>query len=64
MSTEFDLHLAGVGQDGRHLYTCPEDPDRIRRPMVKTADGQWREVGWDEALRRCTELLAPRIAGP
>jgi anaerobic selenocysteine-containing dehydrogenase len=96
--------LAGVGEDGRHLYTCPlceamcgleiqvdggrvagirgnrddtwsrghicpkgatlgalhEDPDRIRRPMIKV-DGQWQEASWDAALRRCTELLAPVI---
>ena len=100
-----DVHqLAGVGDDGLHLYTCPlceamcglevhvegghvaairpnrddvwsrghicpkgaslgavhEDPDRIRRPMIKV-DGQWREVDWDTAFRRCTELLAPVI---
>ncbi len=97
--------VAGVGQDGLHLYTCPlceamcglkiqvhdgrvagirpnrsdvwsrghicpkgaslgalhEDPDRIRSPMIKV-DGQWREVGWAEAFRRCTELLTPVIA--
>lgn len=100
-----DIPLAAVGQDGRHLYTCPlceamcgldievrdgrvahirgnrddtwshghlcskgatlgalhEDPDRIRRPMIKV-DGQWQEVSWDAAFRRCTELLAPVIA--
>ena len=28
--------------------------------MVKV-DGQWHEVSWDEAFRRCTELLAPII---
>ncbi|HYZ66976.1 MAG TPA: molybdopterin-dependent oxidoreductase [Mycobacterium sp.] len=102
MTTE--LTLAGVGEDGRHLYTCPlceamcgleiqvengrvasirgnrddtwshghicpkgatlgavhEDPDRIRRPMIKV-DGQWQEVSWGAAFRRCTELLAPVI---
>jgi anaerobic selenocysteine-containing dehydrogenase len=96
--------LAGIGEDGRHLYTCPlceamcgleihvedgrvasirgnrddtwshghicpkgatlgalhDDPDRIRRPMIKV-DGQWQEVSWDVAFRRCTELLAPVI---
>lgn len=100
-----DIPLAGTGQDGRHLYTCPlceamcgldidvragrvagirgnredtwshghlcpkgatlgalhHDPDRIRRPMIKV-DGQWQEVTWDAAFRRCTELLAPVIA--
>jgi anaerobic selenocysteine-containing dehydrogenase len=29
--------------------------------MIKV-DGQWHEVGWDAAFRRCTELLAPVIA--
>lgn len=52
-----------------HGHLCPKgatlgavhhDPDRIRAPMVKV-DGQWREVGWDEAFRRCTEILAPVI---
>ena len=46
---------------GASLGALHEDPDRIRRPMVKDADGQWREAGWDEAFRRCTELLAPVI---
>jgi anaerobic selenocysteine-containing dehydrogenase len=99
------LALAGIDEDGRHLYTCPlceamcgleiqveggrvasirgnrddtwsrghlcpkgaslgslhEDPDRIRHPMIKV-DGKWREVSWDAAFRRCTELLAPVIA--
>jgi anaerobic selenocysteine-containing dehydrogenase len=104
VTTGLTKPLAGVGEDGRHLYTCPlceamcgleihvkdgrvtsirgnrddtwshghicpkgatlgavhEDPDRIRRPMIKV-DGQWQEVSWDAALRRCTELLAPVI---
>lgn len=99
------IELAAIGQDGRHVYTCPlceamcgleiqvsdgrvegirgnhndvwsrghlcpkgaslgaihEDPDRIRKPMIKV-DGQWYEVGWEAAFRRCTELLAPVIA--
>jgi anaerobic selenocysteine-containing dehydrogenase len=95
---------AGIGEDGRHVYTCPlceamcgleiqvddgrvssirgnrddswshghlcpkgaslgglhEDPDRIRHPMIKV-NGQWQEVSWEAAFRRCTELLAPVI---
>ncbi|MGV0797933.1 molybdopterin-dependent oxidoreductase, partial [Mycolicibacterium elephantis] len=52
-----------------HGHICPkgatlgavhEDPDRIRRPLIKV-DGQWQEVSWDTAFRRCTELLAPVI---
>lgn len=46
---------------GATLGSVHEDPDRIRHPMIKL-DGQWREVSWDEAFRRCTELLAPVIA--
>jgi anaerobic selenocysteine-containing dehydrogenase len=104
MTTESLNLLAGVGEDGRHLYTCPlceamcgleiqvadgqvasirgnredtwsrghicpkgaslgvvhHDPDRIRRPMIKV-DGEWQEVSWEAAFRRCTELLAPVI---
>jgi len=50
-------------------HTCPkgvslaalhDDPDRIRRPLIKV-DGRWQEVSWDVAFRRCTELLAPVI---
>jgi len=50
-------------------YVCPKgttlghlhhDEDRLRQPMVR--DGEtWREVSWDEAFRRCSELLAPVI---
>ncbi len=46
---------------GASLGAIHEDPDRIRRPMIKV-DGQWQEVSWDAAFRRCTELLAPVIA--
>ena len=46
---------------GASLGAVHEDPDRIRRPMIKV-DGQWQEVSWDAAFRRCTELLAPVLA--
>lgn len=46
---------------GVSLGAIHEDPDRIRTPMIKV-DGQWQEVTWDAAFRRCTELLAPVIA--
>jgi anaerobic selenocysteine-containing dehydrogenase len=40
-------------------YICPkayglkglhEDPDRLRRPIRKRADGSWEEIDWDEAF--------------
>ncbi|WP_431235613.1 molybdopterin-dependent oxidoreductase [Mycolicibacterium psychrotolerans] len=46
---------------GASLGAIHDDPDRIRKPMVKV-DGQWQEVSWEAAFRRCTELLAPVIA--
>lgn len=45
---------------GVSLAALHDDPDRIRRPMIKV-DGQWHEVSWDAAFRRCTELLTPVI---
>ena len=50
-------------------YVCPKgttlghlhhDPDRLREPMVRDGD-QWREVSWEEAFARCSELLTPVI---
>jgi len=50
-------------------YICPkgttlgrlhDDPDRLRRPVVREGD-RWREVSWDEAFARCEELLRPVI---
>jgi anaerobic selenocysteine-containing dehydrogenase len=45
---------------GTTLGALHDDPDRIRRPMIKV-DGHWQEVSWDAAFRRCTELLTPVI---
>src|SRR3979411_1741100 len=43
-----------------HLH---HDPDRLRAPVVRDrATDTWHEVTWDEAFRRCTELLSPVIA--
>ena len=47
-------------------YVCPKglaigdlhnDPDRLRTPMRRDADGRFRPVGWDEAF----ELAAARL---
>ncbi|KKC03313.1 molybdopterin dinucleotide-binding protein [Mycobacterium nebraskense] len=45
---------------GVSLAALHDDPDRVRRPMIKV-DGEWHEVSWDAAFRRCTELLTPVI---
>src|SRR5919205_3454483 len=50
-----------------HGYLCPKgtalkhleaDPDRIRRPLLRTADG-FREVSWDEAFAAIDAGLTP-----
>jgi anaerobic selenocysteine-containing dehydrogenase len=54
-------HICPKGTTLGHLH---HDPDRLRKPMVRDrARGSqaWREVGWDEAFRRCSDLLAPVI---
>jgi len=45
---------------GAALGALHDDPDRIRQPLIKV-EGQWQEVSWDAAFRRCTELLTPVI---
>ncbi|MEZ5139129.1 MAG: molybdopterin oxidoreductase family protein [Acidimicrobiales bacterium] len=47
-------HLCPKGTTIGHLH---HDPDRLRVPMVREGD-EWHEVTWDEAFRRCEELIA------
>jgi anaerobic selenocysteine-containing dehydrogenase len=50
-------HICPKGTTLGHLH---HDPDRLRKPLIR--DGHdWREVGWDEAFRRCSDLLGPVI---
>ncbi|HYI63206.1 MAG TPA: molybdopterin oxidoreductase family protein [Acidimicrobiales bacterium] len=53
-----------------HGFICPkgstlrqlhEDPDRVRRPLVKR-DGAFVEVGWDEAFAEVDRLLSGVVA--
>jgi anaerobic selenocysteine-containing dehydrogenase len=39
------------------LQDVHEDPDRLRRPLRRTASG-WEEIGWDEALDEAARRLA------
>ena len=39
------------------LQDVHEDPDRLRRPVVRTPKGTWREVSWDDAIRYAAEKL-------
>jgi anaerobic selenocysteine-containing dehydrogenase len=46
---------------GASLKALHEDPDRLRRPMVKRA-GQWHEATWDEAFAEIDRRLVPLVA--
>ncbi|HEY3655263.1 MAG TPA: molybdopterin-dependent oxidoreductase [Steroidobacteraceae bacterium] len=41
---------------GTTLGALHDDPDRIRVPLIRDKD-TWREAGWEEALRKCEELI-------
>ncbi|MBA3358395.1 MAG: molybdopterin-dependent oxidoreductase [Thermoleophilaceae bacterium] len=54
-----------------HGFICPkatglkhlqEDPDRLRTPLVKQADGSFSEASWEEALKMVDERLSPILA--
>lgn len=44
---------------GATLGQVHEDPDRLRAPLVRTANGTFREVGWPEAYEEVERLLRP-----
>jgi anaerobic selenocysteine-containing dehydrogenase len=54
-----------------HGFLCPkgvalkelhEDPDRIRTPLIRTADGRFAPVAWDEAFAEVDRRLSPILA--
>ena len=48
-------HICPKALGLKDLY---EDPDRLKRPIKKTADG-WQEISWEEAF----DLAASKLAG-
>ena len=44
---------------GVALKELHEDPDRLRAPLLKRADGEFEEVSWDEAFAFVAERLGP-----
>ncbi|MBM6405367.1 molybdopterin-dependent oxidoreductase [Phycicoccus sp. CSK15P-2] len=40
------------------LPQIQEDPDRLRRPLVRGADGELHEATWDDAVARAVDLIA------
>jgi len=35
---------------GARIADLHEDPSRLKKPLRKTPDGSWEEIGWEEAL--------------
>jgi anaerobic selenocysteine-containing dehydrogenase len=46
---------------GAALTQLHEDPDRVRTPLIRTADG-FRAASWDEAFALIDERLSPILA--
>ncbi|MEO1060658.1 MAG: molybdopterin-dependent oxidoreductase [Actinomycetota bacterium] len=57
-----DVFSAGfICPKGSTLRQLHEDPDRLRRPLVRR-DGELVEVSWDEAFEEIERRLAPIVA--
>lgn len=54
---ETSLLTGGDGIRDEKLQRRGLPTDRIRAPMIRAHDGQWREVSWDEALDRAAWLF-------
>lgn len=52
-------HICPKGTTLGHLH---DDPDRLRGPLVRTADGTFREVDWPEAYEEVERVLRPVLA--
>src|SRR5436305_103990 len=47
---------------GYALKELHSDPDRIRTPLIRQADGSFREASWDEAFELIDRRLTPILA--
>jgi anaerobic selenocysteine-containing dehydrogenase len=47
---------------GTSLKALHEDPDRLRTPLIRGADGVHREATWDEAFAEIDRRLLPLVA--
>ncbi len=54
-------HICPKGTVLHHLH---EDPDRVRKPLVRGKDGDFHEASWDEAFEACEQRLASLVDEP
>ncbi len=58
-----DVFSAGfLCPKGTGLKHLQEDPDRLRTPLVRQADGSFAEASWEQALKIVDERLSPILA--
>lgn len=55
--TEDPMSAGFICPKGASIGDLHHDPDRLRRPMIRTADGEFVETSWDEALDRAAAGL-------
>ncbi|OWT56714.1 NADH-quinone oxidoreductase subunit NuoG [Candidimonas nitroreducens] len=46
-----DVNECWISDRDRWAYEGLYSEDRVRHPLIKTADGQWREASWSDALQ-------------
>jgi NADH-quinone oxidoreductase subunit G len=46
-----------ISDRDRFAYEGLNSPQRLTSPMIRQADGQWREASWDEALAKAATAL-------
>jgi len=57
---ESDVFSRGfICPKGNGLKALHEDPDRLRTPLIKQADGSFAEATWDEAFAEIDRRLGP-----
>ena len=60
-----DINECWISDRDRFSYEGLNSPQRLTTPMVREADGTWREAGWGEALEKvATALKASAERGP
>lgn len=52
-----DINECWISDRDRFSYEGLNSPQRLTTPMLREADGTWREAGWGEALERVAAAL-------
>jgi anaerobic selenocysteine-containing dehydrogenase len=62
---EHDVWSKGyICPKGTALHHLHDDPDRLRRPLIRSDNGSFREASWNEAFEEVERRLAPVLETP